>query len=128
MPALWRAFVTRAVTRLVGLLVALGFVVVALGFAFAGLYLWLAGLWGAISAAFAVAGLCLLLALLVLAVVALANRGRPAARAPGGAMLGADAGAFVRGHRKQTLLAALACGFVLGVSPRARRGLWRLLR
>ena len=137
MPNFWRAALTRAVARLAGLCVALLFVVIAVGFAFAGLYVWLAGQWGAAPAAFAVAGLALVLAFLVLALVALFDRRRPsswptrgpmlAAMGEVGAGLGEDAGALVRGHRRPALLAALAFGFVLGVSPRARRWLWRLL-
>lgn len=42
--------------------------------------------------------------------------------------LGIEAGALAKAHAGKAILAALVAGFAVGVSPRLRRSLWRLLQ
>lgn len=42
--------------------------------------------------------------------------------------IGHDAEALIRTHASKAIMASLVAGFALGVSPRLRRGLWRLLQ
>ena len=52
----------------------------------------------------------------------------PGVAAAIGTELGAAGSAWMKGHRPQVVLSAAAVGFLLGVSPRLRAALWRLLR
>jgi hypothetical protein len=45
-----------------------------------------------------------------------------------GSAVGADVQSWVKGHAPQATVAALLLGVALGISPRLRRVLWRLLR
>ena len=45
-----------------------------------------------------------------------------------GSELGAAGSAWLRGHLPQVVIGAAVAGFLVGVSPRLRASLWRLLR
>lgn len=52
----------------------------------------------------------------------------PPAAAAIGSEIGLASAAWLRDHAAQVTIAAAVAGFVIGVSPRLRRALWRVLR
>lgn len=126
------------------LLAALVLLLIALGFLAAALYLGLTRVMDPAWAALLTAVAALALAGLVVLVRRLGRR-RPPPPAGGlgfglggeavplgavsalGAQIGDDTARFARAHAGKAIGLALALGFAVGVSPRLRRSLWRLL-
>jgi Putative Actinobacterial Holin-X, holin superfamily III len=108
---------------------------------FAALFLWLARVMEPALAAL-VTGLVILAAAAIVAligrmrvkahraaaVVPLAGASQANVAALAGSEFGVAVTPWLRAHLPQVALAAAAAGFVLGVSPRLRAALWRLLR
>jgi hypothetical protein len=136
--------VARLGTSLAIALMVLLLAMAGIGLLVAALWLWLATLLPAPAAALVGGVTVLAIAGLVMVIGRLALRDRPSARiAPAapliggaspsvaaaiGSELGAAGSAWMKGHAPQVLLGAAAAGFLLGVSPRLRAALLRLMR
>lgn len=135
---------SRLAIAFVCILVAALLAASALGLLGAALYLELLTLVVPPVAAALTAAAALLLAFLVLLVGRAVNgrrAGSPSRTGRGAGMaaplgaagllgeeVGQAAGAFTRAHADKAIVAALVAGFALGLSPRLRRSLWRLLQ
>jgi hypothetical protein len=135
---------SRLVARLTLMLLALALMLAGLGFVFAAIYLSVARIIDPPAAALAtgLAAFAVAMILLLIARRSGGKRRRPVARpavgpapadvATGAAELGAvlaDEGRrIVAGHAKGATATALVAGLAVGISPRLRRTLWRLLR
>lgn len=121
--------------------VALVVALAGFGFLCAALYLALLPIGPPPLAALLTGIAVILVALLLIVAARLIGRPAKAASARGGGgtaqpevmtrlglALGQEAQALVRGHAKEATLAAMVIGFALGVSPRLRRRLWRVLQ
>jgi hypothetical protein len=131
--------IARASAAMAFALLTIVLLLAGIGLLFAALYLWVeqfvAPQGAALITGFAVLALAGVLAVVVRALTKPRRdpRSRRTLSAPGiaasvGSQLGGDAQTIIKEHAPQATMAALAVGFAIGVSPRLRRALWRLLQ
>jgi hypothetical protein len=114
------AALRRGSIALACLAIAALLVLAAIGCAVAALWLYLLPLLGNVGAPLAAAGALIVVALVLLLVASRVLRGRrPDARAASGDAVVADLAQLVKGHKLETLVAALTAGLVAG-APSAK--------
>jgi hypothetical protein len=135
-----RGLIARIATSIALMVIALVAVLVALGYFVFALYLWLAEYLVPPAAALVSGAIVLFVALLLVMIASAMLRGSRRRRrdlassipeeaaAELGGLLGDKVQGFANLHRGSSLLTALAAGFAVGVSPRLRSLLWRLLK
>jgi hypothetical protein len=139
------AFISRLVTGVALMIVALIVMLTGLGFLFAALYLSLARVIEPAVAALAVALAAFLTALILLLIARRSGRPRrrslrvqPAVGAAPGAIedsaaefgmaLAGEGRRLLKSHAISAAATALCAGLIVGISPRLRRALWRQLQ
>jgi hypothetical protein len=135
-----RRLIARIATSIALMVIALIAALVALGYFVFALYLWLAEYLVPPAAALVSGGIVLFIALMMVMIAGALLRGSRRRRrdlptinaaetaAEIGGLLGDKVHGFANLHRGSSLLTALAAGFAVGVSPKLRSILWRLLR
>jgi membrane protein implicated in regulation of membrane protease activity len=135
-----RRFAARLAISIALLLIALVAIMIAVGYFIYALYLWLA-MYLVPPAAAVVSGLIVLVLAAVLALIArmfmrgskrrdrdYASMSAAETAAELGSLFGDKVQGFAQLNKSTSLLTALAAGFAVGVSPKLRSLLWRIIK